>query len=122
MVCVPKAGSLFWGFQKEFIVLAKYVFYFGSFHLFSIFPCQGVLVHLSAETLIRDAIPQLINAAVLPLLYSVVLEVQKHGCANVLFVCALGLHKSRFYRICTLQLGVTLAYYWPVEILLWFVE
>ena len=98
---------------------------FGSFRLFSIFPCQRVLVHLSAEALIRDAIPQLINAAVRPLLYSVVLEVKSMSvqmCFVFVFVCVLGLHKSRFYRICTLQLGVTLPYYWPGGMLLWFVK
>lgn len=72
---------------------------FGSFRLFSIFPCQRVLVHLSAEALIRDAIPQLVNVAVLPLLYSAALEVQNHGCRCeslfvVVFVCAFGLHET----------------------------
>lgn len=73
MVRGPGAGSLFWDCQAEFIVLAKYVFYFGSLHLFSTFFMPEGISPL--ETLIRDAAPQLINATVTPHLWSVVLEV-----------------------------------------------
>lgn len=58
------------------------------------------------EALIRDAVPQLINATVIP--HQSVLGAKASVC----------LHESSLSRIYTLQLEVTLLDYWPVGMLL----
>lgn len=70
---------------------------------------EGISV---SEALIRDVTPLLINAPVIP--YSM--------CVYPAPLLCVHLHELRLQRISTLQLEVTQPDYWPVGMLLWFVE
>lgn len=78
-----------------------------------------------SEALNGDAAPQLINAAVTYSVLRLLRPFYSHyeSVQVCIFVCLYAcLHESRLSRNHTLQLEVTLLDFWPVGILLWFVE